>query len=300
MTVASGTRGDVTGDGVVAINDVVKLARYVAGNITLLAHEKEAADVTGDGVVAINDVVKLARYVAGNIASLQSAQATLLSENASAVIKTASVRAEPGETVQVPVSITSNPGIAGAQLDILFDDNLTLKNIIRGDVLSVGTFNPDVSNGRIQWYYDQANVTNTGVLFTLEFDVNASAEDGKAYAVTVNVKDGVTANLSDYDFNIVNAEFKSGKVQIGEAADTVINQVNRNGTTVTAEIICADISATAFCGTYKNDGQFVTLGSHEISGASTYNFQFDGYQFDYAKVFVLDSSQRPLCESERS
>lgn len=300
LTVASGIRGDVTGDSVIAINDVVKLARSVAGNITLTAQEQGLADVTGDGIVAINDVVKLARYVAGNIASLQNAEVALLSGDTSAVIEVATVSGNPGETVRVPVSITSNPGIAGAQLDILFDDNLTLKNIIRGDVLSVGTFNPDVSNGRIQWYYDQANVTDTGVLFTLEFDVSDSAENGDAYAVTVNVKDGVTANLSDYDFDIVSAEFKSGKVQIGEAADTVINKVNRNGNTVTAEIICADISATAFCGIYNNNGQFVTVSSREISGASTYNFQFNGFQFDYAKVFLLDSSQRPLCESKKS
>ena len=83
-------------------------------------------------------------------------------------------------------------------------------------------------------------------------------------------------------------------------ANTSINTVIRNGSTVTAEIICADIGATAFCGTYNNNGQFVTVSSHEISGASTYNFQFNGYQFDYAKVFLLDASQHPLCESKRT
>lgn len=63
-------KGDVTGDGEVAMGDVVKVARAVAGGVTLNEDEKEAADVTGDKEVAMGDVVKLARYVAGSITSL--------------------------------------------------------------------------------------------------------------------------------------------------------------------------------------------------------------------------------------
>lgn len=62
--------GDVTGDGVVAMGDVVKVARAVAGNIILTEDEKKAADVTGDNVIAMGDVVKIARYVAGSVKEL--------------------------------------------------------------------------------------------------------------------------------------------------------------------------------------------------------------------------------------
>ena len=65
-----GVKGDLTGDGVVAMGDVVKLARAVAGNLTLTLEEQLLADVTGDGVIAMGDVVKLARYVAGNLSDL--------------------------------------------------------------------------------------------------------------------------------------------------------------------------------------------------------------------------------------
>ena len=301
LEITSSIRGDVTGDGVVAINDVVKLARAVAGSLTLTETERTVADVTGDGVIAINDVIKLARYVAGNLASLQSAEAALLSGGESAVIEVATVSGKPRETLQVPVSVTSNPGIAGAQLDITFDKGLTLKNIVKGDVLSDGTFNPDVDNGRIQWYYDQANVTNTGVLFTLEFEVSADAKNGDAYAVTVNVKDGITANLSDYDFNPVNADFNPGKIQIGEASsNAVISTVNFNGNTVTVNVVCSDKNASVFCGVYNNSGKMIAVRSVQVTGESSYQFQFDGQQFDYAKVFILDSNFCPLCESKSS
>ena len=63
-------KGDLTGDGAVAMNDVIKLARAVAGNVTLTADEQTAADVTGDGDIAMNDVIKLARFVAGTIKEL--------------------------------------------------------------------------------------------------------------------------------------------------------------------------------------------------------------------------------------
>ena len=301
LEITSGIRGDVTGDGVVAINDVVKVARAVAGSLTLTEAERTVADVTGEGVIAINDVVKLARYIAGSIATLQSAEASSLSSGESAVIEVATVSGKPGEAVRVPVSITSNPGIAGLQLDVRFDNGLTLKNVVQGDILSGENFTPDVSAGRIQWYYEQANVTNTGVLFTLEFEIGAEAQNGDAYAVTVNVKDGISANLSDYDSNPVNAEFKPGKIQISETADnTAITTVSRNGNTITANVVCADSNATVFCAVYNNSGKMIAVRSAQITGESSYQFQFDGQQFDYAKAFIVDSDLRPLCESKRS
>ncbi len=63
-------KGDATGDGVVAMGDVIKTARAVAGGINLSDKEKTAADVTGDGDIGMGDVVKLARFVAGSISEL--------------------------------------------------------------------------------------------------------------------------------------------------------------------------------------------------------------------------------------
>lgn len=63
-------KGDLTGDGDIAMSDVVKLARAVAGSATLTEEEKFAGDLTGDGEVAMGDVVKLARFVSGTITSL--------------------------------------------------------------------------------------------------------------------------------------------------------------------------------------------------------------------------------------
>ena len=190
------------------------------------------------------------------------------------------------------MSIISNPGIAGAQLDVSSDNGLILKNVIKGDILSGENFTPDVSAGRIQWYYSEGNVTNTGILFTLEFEISSEAQNGDAYAVTVNVKDRITANLSDYNANPVNAEFKPGKIQISETADyAVINTASRNGNTITANVVCADSNASVFCGAYNNSGKMISIRSAQVTSDSNYEFRFDGQPFDYAKVFIVSASK---------
>jgi hypothetical protein len=56
--------GDITGDGVVTLKDVVLIRRYIAGgwNIDI---DMSNADVNGDGVVNLKDAVLLRRYIAG-------------------------------------------------------------------------------------------------------------------------------------------------------------------------------------------------------------------------------------------
>ena len=54
--------GDTTGDGVINIADVVKIADHTLSGNVLDSYEKTAAEITGDGRLNIADVVKLADY----------------------------------------------------------------------------------------------------------------------------------------------------------------------------------------------------------------------------------------------
>lgn len=321
LTVNIGIPGDVTGDGVVAINDVVKTARAVAGSLTLTAEEAALADVTGDSVVAINDVVKLARFVAGNVATLENAGVFLMEAGEPAVIAVASIHAAPGETVQIPVSITSNPGIAGAQLDIVFDEDvLTLKDIVKGDVLSVGSFNPDVSGKNVQWYYDQADVTQTGVLFTLEFEVSLTAQTEEGFAVKVKLGNDLAANFSNYDFNVVGVNFTDGIVTVQtsdptpEAQFTIADVPTANdGTSITSadpETISAVIIPVRYSGLggqnakvtaafYDANGRFAGFGIETVAirnGVNPIEIPVHRYagKLKKLKVLILDASSLPL------
>ncbi len=61
--------GDVNGDGTVDGRDLLRFARYLAGNDAAI--NQAASDVNGDGTVDGRDVLRLARYLAGQDAALK-------------------------------------------------------------------------------------------------------------------------------------------------------------------------------------------------------------------------------------
>ena len=61
--------GDVTADGSVKMDDVVKVQKYIAELITFSADETKAADVSKDGSVKMEDVVIIQKYIAELISS---------------------------------------------------------------------------------------------------------------------------------------------------------------------------------------------------------------------------------------
>ena len=59
--------GDVTGDGIINIADVIKIADHtITQNVLSTQYNKLAADVTGDNIINIADVVKIADYTLNN------------------------------------------------------------------------------------------------------------------------------------------------------------------------------------------------------------------------------------------
>lgn len=65
VTFVMAVRGDINGDGIVTITDVVAIQSHVVGKKTLEDVYELAADINQDGKVSITDVVKAARVVVG-------------------------------------------------------------------------------------------------------------------------------------------------------------------------------------------------------------------------------------------
>lgn len=63
-----GTPGDVTGDGVLNVMDVVRICRKIVGHSVEV--DDEIADVTGDDVVDVMDVVRICRKIVGDDVTL--------------------------------------------------------------------------------------------------------------------------------------------------------------------------------------------------------------------------------------
>lgn len=56
--------GDITGDGVVNINDATAVQRYLAKSVVLNDDQLKAADADGNGTININDATAIQKYVA--------------------------------------------------------------------------------------------------------------------------------------------------------------------------------------------------------------------------------------------
>ena len=121
------------------------------------------------------------------------------------------VAATPGSTVSIPFTISKNPGIAGFNLTVNYDRAvLTPKTIVRGSVLTNGTFYSNIQQGGDMDQYDNvtalwanstANVTNNGELFTVTFTVANDAPAGLT-PVTVTYSNVTNTNQDIISFNV--------------------------------------------------------------------------------------------------
>ncbi|MBQ7564040.1 MAG: Ig-like domain-containing protein [Lachnospiraceae bacterium] len=137
-----------------------------------------------------------------------------------AIVTVDSVEADPGDTINIPVRITTNPGFAGLCFAISCPDSLSLSGITAGELLAGGSFTGDKNSSVVQWYdpYAEQNITGTGILFTLAFKVGDNAKAGK-YKVEAGLKDGKASNFTNIDYNNVAVSFESGEVTVKGTED---------------------------------------------------------------------------------
>ena len=57
--------GDVSGDGQILINDIIKIRNHLLQTSMISGSEALAADVSGDGQILINDIIKIRNHLLG-------------------------------------------------------------------------------------------------------------------------------------------------------------------------------------------------------------------------------------------
>lgn len=101
-----------------------------------------------------------------------------------AEILIASVRGIPGTLVQVDVSIQDNPGLAAFRFALQYDaDVLQPLHVLKGEVLTSGSLYSNVRSANrvplvVNWD-DPADVTQDGVLFSVQFRIDPAAAAGE-------------------------------------------------------------------------------------------------------------------------
>ena len=116
-------------------------------------------------------------------------------------------KASAGETVQVSVLVSNNPGIAAARLSLSYDKTvLTLEDVENGDVFGASAFTKGGSLSAVPYtvlWEDSLNPDHTadGTLVTYTFRVKDDAEEGTtAVTLSYDANSTYNANLDNVTF----------------------------------------------------------------------------------------------------
>jgi len=124
-----------------------------------------------------------------------------------------SVTAEAGDEVEIEVSITNNPGIAGFIMTLEYDNELlafdeesfTATDLIDDGKVETNFNEPDSDIDFIQVvWYSADNFTADGVVFTMTFTVSEDAPVG-AIPITLTVE-AINEDLDELDITTVDGE----------------------------------------------------------------------------------------------
>ena len=109
-------------------------------------------------------------------------------------------------TVDVPIRISGNTGIAGAVIKIFYDNNLALTDVKRGDAFGKLTFTPPakMTSNPITLLWDGIDEDNSnGVIAILTFKVPNEANGNYRIYATYDTGGIYDGNLNDIDLSLI-------------------------------------------------------------------------------------------------
>lgn len=348
VTIADTIKGDINLDRKCSISDLTMLSQYLAewpsimdqinGNVAM----SNAANVHKDSRIDARDGTRLAQLLLGydvpeskatlvNLMSTNSASPISLSSTEEPTITVESIDATVGEYIYIPVTISDNTGISGADFTINFDSSkLTPISVTEGDLFVNGSFSTNISETKdnsiaIHWS-DADNVYEDGTMFILEFLLSENAEIGETLPIELTCK-----TICDCLLNMVNVSIEHSKINVIEytvetvepelwlyyiddtymelADGTSCESIPANGDfdlNVDIESSSTEfVSAILFVATYDDFGRLISVKkqpiTEEILHKETCEVHIDKTtsKIDYLKIFIWDSvsSLKPVAET---
>ena len=134
-----------------------------------------------------------------------------------------------GDTVEMPIRLQNNPGIAALNISILYDNTkLKLLGAEDGKILGTSTFLTTDNLEKIPYILSwddlsTENNTENGIVATLKFEVLV-AEGEAVVEITLNQKSTYNVDLEEIAFSTMN-----GTVQVGTALNHLNGDMNNDG-----------------------------------------------------------------------
>ena len=200
--------------------------------------------------------------------------------------------AASGGSISVPVQISNNTGICGATISILYDEELVLTAVERGNALTSLTMtNPGKLSDnpvKIGWDGMEADTSN-GVIATLTFTVPSTTG---TYQITPSYENG---DVVDGALQPVNLKMNKGQITVGVVSEVTV-KVDGKGVTLRNDSGDSGKIRVAF---YDEYGELLSLESYLPQSEP---IEVDNIESaSYAKVMWWSSTSmlKPLCNAQR-
>ena len=179
------------------------------------------------------------------------------------VLQIDTVACSKGTTVDVPIRISGNTGIAGAVIKVFYDNDLTLTNVRTGDTFNTLTFTPPakMTSDPITLLWDGINEDNSnGVIAILTFSVpNEDSGNYRIYA-TYEVGGIYDGNLDDIDISLVD-----GGITISNGEQVSEINVNINSRYSVDLPVNYSENGIVYIALYNLEGKLIELKTCPIS-----------------------------------
>ena len=158
-------------------------------------------------------------------------------------ITVGSATADVGSTIEVPIIMENNPGVAAVSLDITYDNTkLSLASVEDGKILGTSTFlsGKDMTMIPYTLNWDDLsddNNTGNGTLAILTFNVLESDAADTTIEVSVNQKSTFNVDFEDVDF-----ETQKGLITINKSSQ---DSTTTSSSTTTTKLTTTSTSTTS-------------------------------------------------------
>lgn len=290
--------GDLNGDRLFRVADLLQLAQYVAGKkMTLTEKQRLSADVNEDSNIDIHDVILLQQWIlkAGVQKSAEPVMLASVDDLMDPVeISLGEVTAVNGQEVIVPVTINNNTGISAFMFEVSYDaDALTFIGAENGEALNKGTVVTRTDEQKqtitVLWYSADGDVKTDGEIVPLKFLTDDDAKGN--YDLSVGY---VAADILDEDYEKVECAMFDGKIEIISMENVDVVVVERTATTATlavtnktGEEIHAHLITTACDVNGKQLSCTMKQSIIEPQKPVTVTVEFSA-EADSLKIFLLD------------
>ena len=198
-----------------------------------------------------------------------------------------STAAEAGDTIDVEVILSDNPGIIALSFDVEYDsERLELVKAEDGKILGTSTslFGNDTTANPYRLCWDDLsteNNTGNGTVATITFKVKENAPSGSA-SVGLILNQGSTFNVDmvDVAFETVSGAINVTGSQSQETTTTTTTTTTSTTSTSTTTTTSSDIPTTIKLGDVNNDGAIDASDASDVlkeyailatGGSSTFN-----------------------------